>query len=136
MIRVKENKKSLKGLKGYYAYSHVDEYVVADTYLDDEWLIYAVTYCQLPDVDSDGEFNAFNTYRDTIDYYDEYGDDIIIYTKEEVGEIIKTLQYIYNGYSENIKGGEWMNNKLWWWFVFCYLSFPCSVLLIWIVGGE
>ena len=26
MIRVKENKKSLKGLKGSYAYSHVDEY--------------------------------------------------------------------------------------------------------------
>ena len=43
MIRVKEDKKSLNGLKGYYAYSHVDEYgdhidfyVVADTYLDDE----------------------------------------------------------------------------------------------------
>ena len=52
------------------------------------------------------EFNAFNTYRDTIDYYDEYGDDIIIYTKEEVGEIIKTLQYIYNGYTENIDGCE------------------------------
>ena len=29
-----------------------------------------------------------------------------------------------------------MNNKLWWWFVFCYLSFPCSFLLIWIVGAE
>ena len=28
MIRVKENKKSLKGLKGSYAYSHVDEYGV------------------------------------------------------------------------------------------------------------
>ena len=113
MIRVKENKKSLKGLQGCYAYSHVNEYgdpvdlnVVTDTYLDDEGLIRAVTYCQLPDVDSDGEFNAFNTYRDTIDYYDEYGDDIIIYTKEEVGEIIKTLQYIYDKYSENIEGGE------------------------------
>ena len=113
MIRVKENKKSLKGLQGCYAYSHVNEYgepidlnVVADTYLDDEGLIYAVTYCQLPDVDSDGKFNAFNTYRDTIDYYDEYGDDIIIYTKEEVGEIIKTLQYIYDGYAGNINGGE------------------------------
>ena len=106
MIRVKENKKSLKGLKGSYAYSHVDEYVVTDTRLDDEWLICAVTYCQLPDVDRDGEFNAFNTYGDTIDYYDEYGDDIIIYTKEEVGEIIKTLQYIYDGYAGNIKGGE------------------------------
>ena len=106
MIRVKENKKSLKGLQGCYAYSHVDEYVVADTCLDDEWLIYVVTYCQLPDVDSDCEFNAFNTYRDTIDYYDEYGDDIIIYTKEEVGEIIKTLQYIYDGYAGNINGGE------------------------------
>ena len=113
MIRVKENKKSLKGLQGCYAYSHVNEYgnpvdlnVVTDTRLDDEGLIYAVTYCQLPDVDSDGKFNAFNTYGDTIDYYDEYGDDIIIYTKEEVGEIIKTLQYIYNGYTENIKGGE------------------------------
>ena len=64
MIRVKENKKSLKGLKGSYAYSHVDEYgdpvdlnVVTDTNLDDEGLICAVTYCQLPDVDSDGEFD-------------------------------------------------------------------------------
>ena len=38
MIRVKENKKSLNGLQGYYAYSHVDEYVVADTNLDDEGL--------------------------------------------------------------------------------------------------
>ena len=115
MIRVKENKKSLKGLQGYYAYSHVNEYgdpvdlnVVADTYLDNEGLIFSVTYCQLPDVDCDGKFNAFNTYRDTIDYYDEYGDNIIIYTKEEVGEIIKTLQYIYNGYSENIDG---LNNE-------------------------
>ena len=26
MIRVKENKKSLKGLQGCYAYSYVDEY--------------------------------------------------------------------------------------------------------------
>lgn len=110
MIRVKENKKSLKGLQGSYAYSYVNEYgkpidlnVVTDTHLDNEGLICAVTYCQLPDVDSDGEFNAFNTYGDTIDYYDEYGDDIIIYTKEEVGEIIKTLQYIYNGYTEDIK---------------------------------
>ena len=110
MIRVKENRKSLKWLKGSYAYSHVDGYgdpidlyVVADTSLDDEGLICAVTYCQLPDVDCDGKFNAFNTYGDTIDYYDEYGDDIIIYTKEEVGEIIKTLQYIYDKYSENIK---------------------------------
>ena len=60
--------------------------VVTDTHLDDEGLICAVTYCQLPDVDRDGKFNAFNTYRDTIDYYDEYGDDIVIYTKEEVGE--------------------------------------------------
>ena len=60
MIRVKENKQSLKGLQGSYAYSHVNE----------------------------------------------YGDNIIIYTKEQVGEIIKTLQYIYDGYSENIKGGE------------------------------
>ena len=109
MIRVKENKKSLKGLQGCYAYSHVNEcgnpvdlYVVTDTSLDDEWLICAVTYCQLPDVDSDCEFNAFNTYRDTNDYYDEYGYDII----EEVGEIIKTLQYTYNGYTENIKVGE------------------------------
>ena len=113
MIRVKENKKSLKGLQGCYAYSHVNEYgdpvdlnVVTDTYLDNEGLICSVTYCQLPDVDRNGKFNAFNTYRDTIDYYDEYGDNIIIYTKEEVGEIIKTLQYIYNRYSENIKGGE------------------------------
>ena len=45
MIRVKENKKSLKGLQGCYAYSHVNEYgepidlyVVADTYLDNEGL--------------------------------------------------------------------------------------------------
>ena len=110
MIRVKENKKSLKGLQGSYAYSHVDEYgrpidlcVVTDTRLDNEGLICAVTYCSLPDVDRYGEFNAFNTFGDTIDYYDEYGDDIIIYTKEEVGEIIKTLQYIYNGYSEDIE---------------------------------
>ena len=65
MIRVKENKKSLKGLQGCYAYSHVNECgnpvdlsVVTDTNLDDEWPIYAVTYCQLPDVDRDGEFNA------------------------------------------------------------------------------
>ena len=107
MIKIKENKKSLKGLQGSYAYSHVDEYgkpvdlyVVTDTRLDDEGLICAVTYCSLPDVDRDGEFNAFNTFGDTIDYYDEYGDDIIIYTKEEVGEIIKTLQYIYDGYTE------------------------------------
>ena len=109
MIRVKENKKSLKGLQGCYAYSHVNEYgepvdlnVVTDTNLDNEGLVCSVTYCQLPDVDRNGEFNAFNTYRDTIDYYDEYGYDII----EEVGEIIKTLQYTYNGYSENIKGCE------------------------------
>ena len=107
MIKIKENKKSLKGLQGSYAYSHVNEYgdpvdlnVVTDTHLDDEGLICAVTYCQLPDVDRNGKFNAFNTYGDTIDYYDEYGDDIIIYTKEEVGEIIKTLQYVYNGYAE------------------------------------
>ena len=113
MIRVKENKKSLKGLQGCYAYSYVNEYgnpidlnVVTDTYLDDEGLICSVTYCQLPDVDRNGKFNAFNTYGDTIDYYDEYGDNIIIYTKEEVGEIIKTLQYIYDGYAGNIKGGE------------------------------
>ena len=73
MIRVKENKKSLNGLKGYYAYSHVDEYgnpidlnVVTDTSLDDEGFVCSVTYCQLPDVDRDGEFNAFNTYHDTI----------------------------------------------------------------------
>ena len=46
MIRVKENKKSLNGLKGSYAYSHVDEYgnpvdlnVVTDTYLDNEGLL-------------------------------------------------------------------------------------------------
>ena len=110
MIKIKENKKSLKGLQGSYAYSHVDERgkpvdlnVVTDTRLDDEGLICAVTYCSLPDVDSDGEFSAFNTFRDTIDYYDEYGDDIIIYTKEEVGEIIKTLQYIYNEYSKDIE---------------------------------
>ena len=111
MIRVKENRKSLKGLQGSYAYSHVDEYgkpidlyVVTDTHLDDEGLIFAVTYCSIPDVDCNGKFDAFNTYRDTIDYYDEYGDNIIVYTKEEVGEIIKTLQYIYDGYAENIKG--------------------------------
>ena len=110
MIRVKENKKSLKGLQGSYVYSHVNECgnpidlcVVTDTSLDNEGLICAVTYCQLPDVDRDGKFNAFHTYRDTIEYGDEYGDDIIIYTKEEVGEIIKTLQYIYNEYSEDIK---------------------------------
>ena len=59
---------------------------------------------QLPDVDRDGKFNTFNTYRDTIEYGDAYGDDIIIYTKEEVGEIIKTLQYIYDGYAGNING--------------------------------
>ena len=113
MIRVKENKKSLKGLQGSYAYSHVNEYgnpidlnVVTDTNLDDEGLICAVTYCQLPDVDRNGKFNAFNTYSDTIDYYAEYGDNIIIYTKEEVGEIIKTLQYVYDKYSENIKRSE------------------------------
>ena len=113
MIRVKENKKSLKGLQGSYAYSHVDEYgkpvdlyVVTDTHLDNEGLICAVTYCSLPDVDSNGEFNAFNTYGDTIDYYDEHGSDIIIYTKEEVGEIIDTLQYVYNGYSANIEKVE------------------------------
>ena len=110
MIRVKENKKSLKGLQGSYAYSHVNEYgnpvdlyVVTDTRLDNEGLICAVTYCSLPDVDRYGEFSAFNTFGDTIDYYDEYGDDIIIYTKEEVGEIIKTLQYVYNGYSEDVE---------------------------------
>ena len=113
MIRVKENKKSLKGLQGSYAYSHVNEYgnpidlnVVTDTNLDDEGLICSVTYCQLPDVDRNGKFDAFNTYSDTIDYYDEYGDNIIIYTKEEVGEIIKTLQYVYDKYSENIKRSE------------------------------
>ena len=118
MIRVKENRKSLKGLQGSYAYSHVDEYgkpidlyVVTDTHLDDEGLIFAVTYCSIPDVDCNGKFDAFNTYRDTIDYYDEYGDNIIVYTKEEVGEIIKTLQYIYDGYAENIKGvNKWVIN--------------------------
>ena len=97
-------------MQGCYAYSNVNEYgdpvdlnVVADTYLDDEGLIYAVTYCQLPDVDSDGEFNAFNTYRYTIDYYDEYGDDIIIYTKEEVGEIIKTFNISMMGMQEILR---------------------------------
>ena len=114
MIRVKENKQSLKGLQGSYAYSHVNEYgnpvdlnVVTDTHLDNEGLICSVTYCQLPDVDRvTVSIKSIDTYCDTIDYYGEYGDDIIIYTKEEVGEIIKTLQYIYDGYSENIKGGE------------------------------
>ena len=107
MIRVKESRKYLKNLQGGYAYSYVDTYgepvdlnVVADTYLDDDGVVYAITYCQIPDVDHNGKFCAFNTYRDTIDAYGEDGSDIIIYTKEEVGEIIKTLQYIYDGYAE------------------------------------
>ena len=78
--------------------------IVTDTYLDDDGFVCGITYCQIPDVDRNGKFSAFNTYGDTIDYYDEYGDNIIIYTKEEVGEIIKTLQYVYDKYSENIKG--------------------------------
>ena len=109
MIRVKENKKSLKGLQGSYAYSHVDEYghpvdlnIVADTWLDDEGYVDGVTYCRVPDVDGKGNFDAFNTCRDRIDEDSEHSCDIIIYTKEEVGEIIKTLQYIYNEYSEDI----------------------------------
>ena len=110
MIRVKENKKSLKNFKGCYAYSYVDEYgdpidlnIVVDTWLDDEGFVNGVTYCKIPSVGGDGEFSAFNTYRDTIDDYGGHSCDIIIYTKEEVGEIIKTLQHIYNDYSEDIE---------------------------------
>ena len=110
MIRTKENRKYLKNFKGCYAYSYVDEYghpidlnIVADTYLDDEGFVNGVTYCKIPEVDSDGEFSAFNTCRDVLDEDSENNCDIIIYTKDEVGEIIKTLQYIYNEYSEDIE---------------------------------
>ena len=111
MIRTKESRKHLKNFKGRYAYSYVDEYgnpidlnIVADTYLDDEGFVNGVTYCKIPAVDGDGEFSAFNTYRDVLDEDSENNCDIIIYTKEEVGEIIKTLQYVYNGYAGNIEG--------------------------------
>ena len=110
MIRTKESRKHLKNFKGCYAYSYVDEYgepvdlnIVTDTYLDDEGFVSSVTYCKIPDVDGDGEFSAFNTFSDVIDENSEHSCDIIIYTKEEVGEIIKTLQCIYNEYSEDIE---------------------------------
>jgi len=109
MIRTKESRKYLKNFKGCYAYSYVDEYghpidlnIVADTYLDDEGFVNGVTYCKIPTVDGDGKFSAFNTCRDILDEDSEHSCDIIIYTKEEVGEIIKTLQYIYNEYSKDI----------------------------------
>ena len=107
MIKTKESRKYLKNLQGCYAYSYVDTdgepvdlNIVTDTYLDDDGFVCGITYCQIPDVDRNGKFSAFNTYRDTIDEHGENGSDIIIYTKEEVGEIIKTLQHIYDGYAE------------------------------------
>ena len=107
MIKAKESRKYLKNLQGCYAYSYVDTdgkpvdlNIVTDTYLDDDGFVCGITYCQTPDVDRNGKFSAFNTYRDTIDEYGESGSDIIIYTKEEVGEIIKTLQHIYDEYSD------------------------------------
>ena len=107
MIKVKESRKYLKNLQGCYVYSYVDTdgepvdlNIVTDTYLDDDGFVCGITYCQIPDVDRNGKFSAFNTYRDTIDEHGENGSDIIIYTKEEVGEIIKTLQHIYDGYAE------------------------------------
>ena len=110
MIRTKDNITHLKNIRGRYAYSYVDEYghpvdlnIVADTWLDDEGYVDGVTYCRVPDVDGKGNFGAFNTCRDRIDEDSEHSCDIIIYTKEEVGEIIKTLQYIYNEYSEDVE---------------------------------
>ena len=110
MIRTKENRKYLKNFKGCYAYSYVDEYgypvdfnIVTGTYLDDEGCVNSITYCKIPNVDADGNFDAFNTFSDVLDEYSEHSCDIIIYTKDEVGEIIKTLQYIYNEYSEDIE---------------------------------
>ena len=110
MIRTKESRKHLKNFKGCYAYSYVDRYgdpidlnIVTDTYLDNEGFVNGVTYCKIPAVDSDGEFSAFNTYSDVLDEYSEHSCDIIIYTKDEVGEIIKTLQYVYNEYSNDIE---------------------------------
>ena len=110
MIRTKESRTHLKNILGCYAYSYVDECghpidlnIVADTYLDDEGFVNGVTYCKIPEVDSDGEFSAFNTYSDVLDEDSEHSCDIIIYTKDEVGEIIKTLQYVYNEYSEDIE---------------------------------
>ena len=73
------------------------------SYLDDDGFVNGVTYCKIPAVDSDGKFSAFNTFRDVLDEYSENSCDIIIYTKDEVGEIIKTLQYIYNEYSKDIE---------------------------------
>ena len=109
MIRTKDNITHLKNIRGRYVYSCVDEYgrpvdlnIVADTWLDDEGYVDGVTYCRVPGVDGKGNFDAFNTCRVRIDEDSEHSCDIIIYTKEEVGEIIKTLQYIYNGYSEDI----------------------------------
>ena len=109
MIRTKDSRQHLKNFKGCYAYSYVDEYghpidlnIVAETWLDDEGYVDSTTYCKVPEVDSKGNFDAFNTCRGRLDEYSEYSDDIIIYTKEEVGKIIKTLQYIYNEYSKDI----------------------------------
>ena len=110
MIRTKESRKHLKNFKGCYAYSYVDEYgepidlnIVTGTFLDDEGFVSSVTYCKIPSVGGDGEFSAFNTYSDVLDEYSEHSCDIIIYTREEVGEIIKTLQYVYNEYVEDIE---------------------------------
>ena len=60
-----------------------------------------VTYCKIPTVDGDGKFSAFNTCRDILDEDSEHSCDIIIYTKEEVGEInyITTMFAIFTNLS-------------------------------------
>ena len=104
MIRTKDNITHLKNIRGRYAYSYVNECghpvdlnIVADTWLDDEGCVDGVTYCRVPDVDGKGNFDAFNTCRDRIDEDSEHSCDIIIYTKEEVGEIIKRYNTFITG---------------------------------------